>query len=275
MLMHGSARLFVPLLALAAATAAPAAAQTLPTSEPEILVITRERIRPGHEGPHTLTEAARAATYAAAGSPDYYLAMTSMTGSAEAWFVQPWATYTDWGQARARNAADPTLVSSLARTAADDAVHVERRVVVEAVAAPTLGHGTPPNLNLVRFWHITTMLVRPGHEDAFAAAMQAYRAVVARADPNASWRVFRVTNGMPRGTFLIFSSFEAFTQFDDLASADDAVSAAMTASEREALRTFSREGVRLARSNRFSLDPTMSYVSEETRSLDPAFWRRR
>lgn len=273
--MHASARLVGFLPALVAVIATPAAAQILPTSEPEILVITRERIRPGHEGAHATTEAARATAFAAAGAPDYYLAMASMTGREEAWFVQPWATYADWGQALARTAADPALGAALGRAAADDAAHVERRLVVEAVAAPELGHGTPPNLNMVRFWRVTTMRVRPGYEDGFANAMTAYRSVVARADPDASWRVYRVTNGMPRGTFLIFSSFESFAQFDDLATADDAVSAAMPPVQREALKRFAAEGVRVTSSDRFRLDPVMSYVSEETRALDPAFWRRR
>lgn len=271
-----SRRLSAPVLAILLAwVPSPASAQTLTTAEPEFLVITQETVRPGHEPAHAISEAQRAAAFAQAGSTDYYLAMTSITGPTAAWFMQPWFTYADWERASARARANDGLVATLDRLAADDATRVEHRRVVEAVAMPELGHGTMPNLNLVRFWQVTTIRIRPGYEEALVSAIQTYRGVVARADPDASWRVYRVSNGLPLGTYLIISSVESFVRFDAQADSDDAVAAAMTPREREILREFSREGLWRTTANRFRLDPRMSFVSAETRALDPAFWNGR
>jgi len=88
------------LMTVWSATALP---QALPTAQPQLLVIFREQIKLGHDAAHTRTESGWPAAFAEAGSPDYYLAMASMTGPSEVWFSVPWASNAAWGEANDRD----------------------------------------------------------------------------------------------------------------------------------------------------------------------------
>jgi hypothetical protein len=172
-----------------------------------------------------------------------------------------------------RDAANAELTAALARNSMADAEHVESLNVIEAVAVPDMSYGSFPDLNMARFWEISTIRVRPGHEAQFAAAVEAYKAVAGRVAPEASWRVYAVTQGMPGGTYLIFSSAEEFGDFDDMLAGGQTMMASLTEEEGAAMQAFASEALMNAISNRFQLDPKMSYVSEETKATDPDFWK--
>jgi hypothetical protein len=273
--MHKPLRHSLTVLALLAAGATMAFGQALPTSQPKLLTIYREQIKTGHAAAHVKTESGWPAAFAKATSPDYYLAMASVTGPTEVWFVSPWDSYTAWGRSTERDAANAELSAELDRLSMADAEHVEGMRILEAVAHPDLSHGAYPDLNKQRFWEITTMRVRPGRGDQFAAAAKAYKAVASRAMPNARWRVYEITAGMAGPTYLIFSSVDSFGQFDAMMAEGMAVGKVMTPDERTIFQKFEAEALVSAETNRFRLDPAMSYVSAETKAADPAFWSKR
>ncbi|MFO7695367.1 MAG: hypothetical protein R6V57_19955 [Vicinamibacterales bacterium] len=262
--------------ALALALSAPSAfGQALPTTQPALLQIYREQVKTGHAAAHVKTEAGWPAAFAKAKSPDYYLALSSMTGPQTVWFLSPWDSYTAWEKSMARDEANAELSAEQARLSAADAEHVESLPSLEAMARPDLSHGSYPDLNKQRFWEITTMRVRPGHDDQFAAAAKAYKAMAARSMPNARWRVYQVSAGMPGPTYLIFSSIASFGQFDGMFAEGMAAEKTMTAEERAVFQKFNTEALISAESNRYRLDPNMSYVSPETKAADPAFWSKK
>jgi hypothetical protein len=250
-------------------------AQGLPTTQPKLLQIIREQVKVGHAAAHVKTEAGWPAAFAKAKSPDYYLAMASMTGPQVVWYVAPWESYTAWDKSMARDAANAELSAELDRLSTADAEHVDSVTTLEALARPDLSHGTYPDLNKQRFWEITVMRVRPGRDEQFAAAAKAYKALAARSLPNASWRVYQITAGMPGPTYLIFSSVQSFGQFDAMMAEGMAAEKTMTAEERAVFQKFETEALVNAESNRFRLDPAMSYVPAETRAADPAFWSKK
>ena len=49
----------------------------------------------------------------------------------------------------------------------------------------------------------------------------------------------------------------------------------MTPAERDVFKKFDTEALINAESNKYRLDPSMSYVSAETRASDPAFWSKK
>ena len=71
---------------------------------------------------------------------------------------------------------------------------------------------------------------------------------------------------------VIFSSVGAFGQLDAVMAEGMAGEKAATAEERAIFQKFNTEALINAESNRYRLDPSMSYVSPETRATDPAFW---
>lgn len=263
---------FLSLATLLPAAAAAQGAEGLPTTQPPLLQIFRETIKPGMAAAHEANERGWPQAFARAGSKDYYLAMESLTGPLEVWYVAPFASYTAMGKAMDSWAADKSLAAEMARLSTADGPYLEDVNVVEAVAAPGLGHGNFPDLTKQRYWQISIWRIRPGHDDEFAAATAAYKKIVDKVDPNISWRVYRVTGGMPAGTVLIFSSEAAFGDFDTMMAQDQKIGQAFTKDDQAFFKKFFSEAMAFGISNKYRLSPTMSYVSDEVKATDPDFW---
>ena len=271
---HRPRHAFLALVCLVAG-AASVFAQALPTAQPTLMQIYREQVKTGHAAAHAKTEAGWPAAFAKVQSPDHYLALASMTGPQVVWFLSPWDSYTAWGKSMARDESNAALAAELERVSAADAEHADSLPTLEAMARPDLSHGAYPDLNKQRFWEITLMRVRPGHDDQFAAAAKTYKAIASRAMPNARWRIYQITAGMPGPTFIIFSSVESFGQFDAMMAEGMGAEKTITPAERDIFKKFETEALLNAESNRFRLDPNMSYVSAETKAADPAFWSKK
>jgi hypothetical protein len=247
-------------------------AQTLPTKQPKMISIVREEVKVGRATEHAKHEAGWPAAYEKAKSPDYYLAMTSLTGPSEAWYIVPWESHAAQAASMKREDKDPVLSAELARLALADAEYVSSVRNIQAMARADLSAGTFPDLSKARFFQITTYRVRPGHETQFEEAAKAYGAARTRVAPKHGFRVYQVIAGMPSPTFLVFSSVEDFGQFDETSAAHQATLMAQTPEEQGARQKFQSEGVISSETNRYKLDPVQSYVSKETRASDPEFW---
>jgi len=257
---------------LLAAATAPLAAQALPTTQPKVLQIFKESLKPGVGAAHEANESGWPQAFAEAKSASYYLAVESMTGDPEVLFLSPYESYTAWDKAVAQDGANAALSAAQARLAAADAAFLESTESIEAVAAPELGHGAFPDLNKQRFWDISVWRIRPGHGKAFAEAVATYAKIVTRAGGKANWRTYRVTGGMPGGTYLMFSSVASFGEFDAVMADDAMIGKAMTPDEQAYFSKFFKESVGWSESNKYRLSPSMSYVAPETKAADPAFW---
>ncbi|HEY7192930.1 MAG TPA: hypothetical protein VH439_04240 [Gemmatimonadales bacterium] len=246
--------------------------QGLPTSQPSFLTIIREQVKVGRSAEHARNEAGWPATFGRVNDPDYYLAMTSITGQPEAWYISPSASYAAYGASLTRYDKDSATTAALNRLSRADAEYLEGIRTVQAMARPDLSMGAYPDLAKQRFWEISVIRVRPGHEDEFAAAAKAYGSAAKRSAPGAQYRVYEVQAGMPTPTYIIFSSVVKYADFDQMLADGMKTMQAASDSEQAALRKFSTDALLSWETNRFQLDPKQSYVSRETRATDPAFW---
>jgi hypothetical protein len=260
------------LLALVAGSAATALAQGMPTSQPKFLHVAREEVKMGRTADHSKWESGWPAAFEKSKSPYTYVALVSVTGPSEAWYVIPLGSQAAFGEMNARDAADSVLSAELDRLSRGDAEFVSEASAMQAVARPELSHGAFPDLATMRFWDIGTYRVKPGHGEEFEAAVKAYAASAGRSAPNASWRTYEVVAGAPDGTYLFFSSMASFGDFDKARQEGEATWKGLTYDERSALQKLMAEGTVSSSSNRFRLDPAQSYVPMETRQKDPAFW---
>ena len=259
-------------LACGAPSVAFAQGQGLPTSQPSLITIIREEVKAGRTADHARIEAGWPVAFGRANSPDYYLAMTSMTGLPEAWFIIPAASHAAYGQIDSRYANDAGMTAELDRLSRADGEVLNSIRTIQAVARPDLSMGAYPDLSKQRFWEITIARVRPGHEQEFDAAAKAYGAAAQRSAPNAQYRVYQVIAGMPTPTYIIFASVASYGDFDQMMAEGTKTMSAATPAEMGSLEKFFKEGTLTWESNRFRLEPKLSYVSREVRSSDPAFW---
>ena len=253
------------------AWAATSVAQSLPTSQPDVLFIIIEEIKLGHGSAHTATEAGWPAAYGRAKSSFSYLAFESMTGTPQVWFVSPFDSHAQMAESFKEESDNTELSAELSRLQRADAEHLTGLHSIHAVARKELSHGAFPDAATQRFWEVTTLRVRPGGEPAFEAGAKAYGEAAGRAAPDTAYRVYQVAAGMPGPTYLIFGSHASFAAFDDVMPSGVAIMKAMNPQEQEAMEKFMQVIVD-AETNRFSLDPNMSYVSQEVKEQDPAFW---
>lgn len=268
--MHSTTGSLVFVASLVVSAGA-AFAQTLPTTQPNYLQIYREEVKVGHAADHAKVEAGWPAAYEKAKSPYTYIALTSLTGPGEAWFVVPFESQEAMGDAMARD-EEPALAASLDSLRKADADQITGFRSILAMARKDLSRGAFPETAKQRFYEVTIFRVRPGHTRGFEAAAKAYGAAAGRGAPEAGYRVYEVMAGMPSPTYLVFSSVTSYGGFDKAMADDQAAMKAATSEEVAALQKFSVEGLVNTETIRFRLDPGMSYVPPEVRAQDAAFW---
>lgn len=259
--------------ALALCTTGSALAQTgLPTSQPNLLQIYREEVKVGQAIAHEKTEAGWPAAFEKAKSPYYYVALASLTGPQEVWFVAPFESHEALGESMKFERGNAALAAELARLQRADAEHLSGLRMIQAVARKELSHGDYPDTAKQRFYAVTTFRVRPGRGEDLAAAVKAYGAAMARAGTGGSFRVYEVIAGLPSPTYLVFSSVTSYAGFDKALMNGEAVWKGTSEEERKILQKFSTEALIGSDTQRFELNPAMSYVSAEVRASDPDFW---
>ena len=251
---------------------AQAQSQGLPTSQPSLITIIREEVKVGRGAQHAKIEAGWPAAFGRANSPDYYLAMTSMTGTPEAWYVIPAANHAAYDQINRRYDDNAPMTAELDRLSRADAEVLNSTRTIQAIARADLSMGAYPDLSKQRFWEISIVRVRPGHEEEFDAAAKAYGTAAQRSAPTAQYRVYQVIAGMLTPSYIIFSSVPSYGAFDEMMADGMKTMGGANPTEMAALDKFSKEGTLTWETNRFRLDPKQSYVSREVRASDPAFW---
>jgi hypothetical protein len=261
--------------ALLMGSAGAVVAQDLPTTQPNMLLIIREEVKLGRNADHSKNEAGWPLAYEKAKSPDYYLALESMTGGNEVLYVVPQESHAKVADGMARDESNAELSAELGRLWKADAEFLSDAGTMQVMARPDLSMGTFPDMDKARFWEITTFRVRPGHAQHFEAAVKAYMSAAQRSSPQSRFRTYQVMAGAPSGTFLLFGTTETYAQFDAVMSAGMATMKGATPDELKTLESFSQQGMINSVTQRYRLNAAMSYVPAATKAKDPKFWAKK
>jgi len=108
------------VLTLVASVSATALAQGVPATQPKFLHIFREQVKPGRLADHTQWETGWPAAAEKAKSPYSYLALASITGPLEVWYVTSYASQAAYGEGVAWEDAQPGLTTEFDRLAKAD-----------------------------------------------------------------------------------------------------------------------------------------------------------
>ncbi len=260
---------FLRLTPLPALLASVAAAQAMPTTQPNMVEIFREMEKPGHAGPHEATEARWAELNRAAGFPYSYLALVAVSGSPEVWWVQGMDSFDTFGKANAFGEDKPAYRQNIARVAMEDADHITGVNRMQARAIPEAGHGAFPDIAKMRVFSVLTVRIRPGHETAFTEIAKHYAAAAGGAGV-VGWRTYQVLTGAPGGTYLVFSTFPSWAAVDANEAAWGKAMAG-AAPHLEAALKLVTAAVMSTEQRYFSINPQMSLVPKELAASDP-FW---
>lgn len=268
-------RVLFPVLSLmlCSISAAARAQNPVPSAQPAILTIYREEVKYGHGAEHEAVEAGWPAAFKQAKSPYSYIAITSITGPSEAWFLAAYPDYKTFGDSWKMQSSDPRLGAELARLNKADAQHVNSGRSLHLVGRPDLSNGAFPSIASARFYEVTLFRVRPGYEYDFENLAKVFKAAYSKAAPQASYRFYQVVAGMPGSTYMVFSTVSALAELDKARAVDGAVMSSLSADEMQALQKFSQTGLINTETQRFAVNGRMSYVDDATAAQDPSFWR--
>jgi hypothetical protein len=241
---------------------------------PKVLQIFREEVKPGKGPAHEKIEAAWARTFNKANYPAHYIAMTSVSGPSEAWFLEGHDSLASAERAEQfveKNAALKGEVDQISQQ--DGELLSGGRSIIALYREEMSYRATGVNIGQMRYFYVTTVRVRPGHQDDFIEWNKIIRAAHEQANVPEHWAVFQVTLGMPAGTYLIFQPLKSLTEVDAFAQTHGKAYQDATGDEgRKKLRELASAGLLSSETNIFAFSSKMSYVSKETASADPDFW---
>ena len=253
--------------------AIPAFAQTQAPPPAKVIQIYREQVKPGKAVAHEKVEVGWPAAFAKASSPAYYVAMTSVSGPGEAWYINPRDSFAALGKDDEAVEKNPALKAQLDALSAQDGELLSGISIYLATYREDLSYRPDIEWSKARLVNVTTFRINMGRDQDFVAWRKIVNDAHAKANMNESWVVYQVTSGAPGGTFLLFAPLKSMADLDALAdmhgkSYQDAVGE----DNRTRIRDLQHETLQSVSSQVFAMSPKMSYVSKEFASGDPDFW---
>ena len=271
--------LFLFALVLLVSICSPAFAQTPePMGPPPVLLIVREDIKAGKMPAHSKHSAAYAAASAKLQTTNHRIALVPVAGNEnEVVYLTAAGTFAEIE--KMQKDTDKTMSSVTGPMKAQlDRLNNEQPDLHSAmrdlltVYRPELSFNPGVNIAQMRYFAITTVRVRPGHDAEYADYIKSVVNVArdkAKLD-NFHLACFQVISGAPGGTYMFFRPMKSLAEFDQNVGAK--VRAAMSDDMKKAADKASADAVIISESATYAFEPSMSYVAKETAAQDPGFW---
>ncbi|HYA97708.1 MAG TPA: hypothetical protein VEH49_06400 [Methylomirabilota bacterium] len=259
-------------LSLCAAAVAEAQQQS-EMGPPPILVITRELAKAGKEPAHEKYERSWAKTYADAKWAVNYLGTSALTGEPRALFFSGYPSLADWEKDQQNLDKDAAFSAKVdALTDKDNEFLRESRLGVFRYL-PELSHQAAVPIATMRYFVITSVVVKPGHGDHFSEIRRMVKAAHEKAGVNDHYAVYQLVAGGSPGHYLIIVPMKSLKEMDEAAALHGkAYQEAMGEEGRRKQLEFQGQGVESAETNIFAFKPAISYVSKDWIDADPEFW---
>jgi hypothetical protein len=267
-------RTLVRLLLAMVSCVAIQAQQAQSAPPPAILEIYRDPVKPAKMVEYTRIEGEAALACHRAGTWPY-LTLQSVTGpQIEVWYIEGFDSYAAVEQSSEPFARNPTLSAELNRL-------MEAKVNLVGDARVVFAHyreDLSSNVELVqpraRFFTVTLVTVRAGHEREFEEIHRTLKSVRQKASAADNRVVYQIASGMPKNIYLIFSAHRSLQNAGiALDPAVDDYAADVDDSTRNRLDDYTRVAVQSSETWVFSVNPAMSNPAGEWIADDPEFWR--
>ncbi|MBI4469102.1 MAG: hypothetical protein HY650_07265 [Acidobacteria bacterium] len=143
-----------------------------------------------------------------------------------------------------------------------------------SIAVPRIDRAHIINIAQMRYFNITTIRVRPGHDAELAEARRIINAAHEKASMDEHWATFQVVSGAPSGTYYIFLPMKSMKELDTAEEIHGkGYEAALGEENQRRLRERAGSAVLSTESAVFSFSPAMSVLPEDMIASDPEFWR--
>ena len=261
------------LLCLATSPAPTVAQEASSQSPPKVLQIFVESVKPGKGAAHEKVEIGWPQAFRKAKWPTRYLAMTSLSGPGEAWFMSGYESFAALEADQKNIEKAPTLAKELERLSQLDGELLSGTRGVLAVYRPELSYRPDIGLADMRYFALTIITLKPGYDSAFADVRKLVHAGHDKANMDEHWAMYQVTSGMTGPAYLLLIPMKSLQEADVAQeSHGKPYGDALGDAGRKQLRDFGRTAVESTETKLFAFSPKMSYPSDEWVAQDPQFW---
>ena len=263
----------VALLCLATSPSPTVAQEASSQSPPKVLQIFVESVKPGKGAAHEKVEIGWPQAFRKAKWPTRYLAMTSLSGPGEAWFMSGYESFAALEADQKNIEKAPTLAKELERLSQLDGELLSGTRGVLAVYRPELSYRPDIGLADMRYFALTIITLKPGYDSAFADVRKLVHAGHDKANMDEHWAMYQVTSGMTGPAYLLLIPMKSLQEADVAQeSHGKPYGDALGDAGRKQLRDFARTAVESTETKLFAFSPKMSYPSDEWVAQDPQFW---
>ena len=240
---------------------------------PKVLYTTREFIKPGKRAAHGKSEAAIAAAMAAAKSPMYSLALSSITGESRVVYLSGFANMADVESTYMSAMKLPGLESKLDAMNETDGALVESEASAIWRLREDLSSPSPLNIAEMRMMQLVQVEIKPGYGLEFEKVAKRVIDAWGKADPSYSAAVYEMAYGHATGpVFLVMLPMKSMAFLDKIHDEHDAYVKALGEEDVKSNRDIARSAYLSSQSNLFVFSPRMSYVPDSWVKADPTFW---
>jgi len=244
-----------------------------PTPPPPLIQRFREVVKVGHADAHEANEHAWANAYAKSKIPVYSIALTSMTGTNDAWWMSGWSSFKEFDDANTAIGKNKELTAAINQYGAKDAEYVSDAVGSIWSLRTDMSYRDTVDWSGMHAYQMITVRARPGHENDVVQIAQKIRATHIAAGTGAHWAMYQGMMGVPDGTFLVIIPLKSVADLDMGMKEDEKFGKALGEAGGKELAKLSSDGVISTPTDLYVVNPKMSYVSNEWRVADADFWK--
>lgn len=248
---------------------------------PKVLLIVREEIKPGMMPVHNRHSAEYAAIFAKLQTPNQRIALVPVAGNEnEVVYLNAAMSFAEIEKINQDTEKKMTAVNASMQSQVDrlnkeaPSLHAAMRDML-AVFRPELSFNPGANIPQMRYFQVTTIRLRPGHEAQYADYVQKVVNVAREKAKvtNLHVAMFQVISGAPGGTLMAFRPMKSLAELDENIGAK--VRAAMSDDQRKDADKIVGEAVMSTEVSTYAFAPRMSFVSEQFAAADRDFWHPR
>jgi hypothetical protein len=245
---------------------------------PAVLYVVREDIKPGMMGAHSTHSASFARIFRALETPNHRIALVPVAGSEnEVVYITGTNSFKELEELL--NGTDKKMAAASGATKAEldrlnkeaPALHAAMRDML-AIFRPELSYNPGVDIRTMRYFQITTVRIRPGHDAQYAEYLQKLVNVArqkAKID-NLHVATYQVVSGSAAGTYMLFRPLKSLAEYDE--NLGMKMRAAMSDDTKKDADKAASEAIMSSETSTYWMTPAMSYVEKDFAAGDPAFW---
>jgi hypothetical protein len=245
-------------------------------SPSKYLYVSTADLKPEQSGAFGKIEGEEADALRAAGAPNHYIGMWSITGATRVVYMHGFDSFADMQKNHDATMAMTKLEDTLKADDAQEAPLIaERRSSIYSYEKD-LSLGDPLDLSKMRFMRILLFHVRSGHDQDFEHVVKLFAKAYQSSIPAARWAMFEKMYGVGSdNTYILVTPMESLSVVDDMHDSSKKFRDSVGEDQLQVLRNNLDASVESSESDLFAFGARISYVPDSWISSSPDFWGKK